>query len=77
MIDVVEATIADGVITDITWVQLPTDPHSQGINANAAPTLVSEALEAQSAEVSSVSGATYTSNGFMSSLQSALTQAGM
>lgn len=73
----VQATVLDGVITDITWVQLPSDGHSQRINDSAAPTLVTEALEAQSADVASVSGATYTSDGFKSSLQSALTQAGL
>lgn len=73
----VQATISDGTITDIEWVQLPSDGHSQRINSQAAPTLVEEGLSAQSADVASVSGATYTSTGFQQSLQSALSQAGL
>ena len=38
----------------------------------AFPRLVDETLAAQSARIDSVSGATYTSNGYISSLQSAL-----
>lgn len=72
----VEVTILDGEISDIAWVQLPTDHHSQRINQQAAPTLVSEALAAQSAQVDSISGASFTSEGFKESLQSALDQAG-
>lgn len=73
----VQATISDGTITAIEWVQLPSDGHSQRINSQAAPTLVEEALSAQSADVASVSGATYTSTGFLQSLQSVLSQAGL
>ncbi|MCI6411631.1 FMN-binding protein [Schaalia hyovaginalis] len=72
----VEVTILGGAISDIAWVQLPTDHHSQRINQQAAPTLVSEALAAQSAQVDSISGASFTSEGFKESLQSALDQAG-
>lgn len=73
----VEITVEDGTITDIEWLQLPSDHHSQEINDYAAPTLVQEGLEAQSADVDSVSGASYTSAAFKSSLQSALDQAGL
>ena len=73
----VSVTVENGTITDVTWVALPGDSHSQRINSTAAPTLVNEALQAQSADVASVSGATYTSEGFRKSLQSALTQAGL
>ena len=38
--------------------------------------LRTEALQAQSAEINVVSGATYTSEGFASSLQAAIRQAG-
>ncbi|WP_228489037.1 FMN-binding protein [Raineyella fluvialis] len=72
----VKTTITGGKITAITWVQLPSDGHSQRINSYAAPALVQEALQAQSANVDAVSGATYTSAGFQQSLQSALTKAG-
>lgn len=70
----VQATITDGVITDITWLELPSDHHSARINNSAAPALVEEALQAQSADVSSISGATYTSEAFKESLQSILDQ---
>lgn len=73
----VQVTVSGGQITDIQWVQLPSDGHSQRINSQAAPALVEEALSAQSANVASVSGATYTSEGFKESLQSALSQAGL
>lgn len=72
----VKATISSGKITDIQWVQLPSDGHSQRINSYAAPALVQEALQAQSAQVDGVSGATYTSGAFQQSLQSALSKAG-
>ena len=71
----VEISVADGKITDITWLQLPSDGHSERINESAAPTLVEEGLAAQSADVASVTGATYTSKGFTTSLQSAMTKA--
>lgn len=72
----VKATVSSGKITDIQWVQLPSDGHSQRINSYAAPALVQEALQAQSAQVDGVSGATYTSGAFQQSLQSALSKAG-
>ena len=52
------------------------DRRSDEINQNAAPTLVQETLTAQSAQVDTVSGATYTSEGYIQSLQSALDRAG-
>ncbi len=73
----VEATIQDGVIVDITWISLPADRHSQRINDYAGPALVEEALAAQSAQVDTISGATWTSEGFRYSLQSILTEAGL
>lgn len=73
----VQATVSGGKVTDISWVQLPSDGHSQRINSQAAPALVEEGLSAQSANVASVSGATYTSTAFQQSLQSALSQAGL
>jgi uncharacterized protein with FMN-binding domain len=60
-------------ITDVTAVQLPSqDSHSQGIAAYAAPKLRQEAIAADSARINVVSGATYTSDGYAQSLQSAL-----
>lgn len=72
-----EATITDGVITDINWLALPHDRHSASINNRAAPALVEEALAAQSATVDSISGASWTSEGFRYSLQSILDEAGL
>ena len=48
---------------------------SQQIDANAIPQLVSETLTAQSARINAVSGASYTSAGYIQSLQSALDKA--
>jgi uncharacterized protein with FMN-binding domain len=60
-------------ITDVTAVQLPSqDSHSQSIAAYAAPKLRQEAITADSAHINVVSGATYTSDGYAQSLQSAL-----
>jgi uncharacterized protein with FMN-binding domain len=57
-------------------VQYPdTDNKSVRINSRALPTLRTEVLTAQTANVDSVSGATYTSDGYVSSLQSAIDQA--
>jgi uncharacterized protein with FMN-binding domain len=62
-----------GRITSITNVALPFDrSRSQEISSVAGPLLRSEALQAQSARIDVVSGATYTSNGYAQSLQSAL-----
>ena len=46
------------------------------INSQAAPLLLQETLRAQSSNIDTISGATYTSEGYMQSLQSALDQAG-
>jgi uncharacterized protein with FMN-binding domain len=73
----VRITIKDGKLTEVTAVTYPTDnPRDQEINSYALPRLRSEALQAQSAEIDTVSGATYTSDGYRQSLQSALDSAG-
>lgn len=73
----VQVTISGGTITDVTAVHLTdADGHSVQISNRAAPVLRQEVLSAQSANVQIVSGATYTSDGYLSSLQSALDQAG-
>lgn len=69
----VRVVIANGKPTKITPVQLPNDnPRSQQISGYAAPLLRQEALTAGSARIDIVSGATYTSDGYAQSLQSAL-----
>ncbi|GHD37205.1 FMN-binding protein [Streptomyces galbus] len=74
----VRVTVTDGRITDVTAVTYPRDnPRDQQINSYALPELRSEALRAQSADIDTVSGATYTSDGYRESLQSALDAAGL
>ncbi|KOG63572.1 MULTISPECIES: FMN-binding protein [Streptomyces] len=74
----VRVTVRDGRLTDVTAVAYPQDnPRDQEINSYALPQLRREALAAQSAEIDTVSGATYTSDGYRQSLQSALDSAGL
>ncbi|WP_229690866.1 FMN-binding protein, partial [Sphaerisporangium melleum] len=65
----------------ITAVQVLQSPHGNRrdlvINERALPILEQEALSAQSAQIDTVSGATYTSDGYVQSLQSALDRAGL
>jgi uncharacterized protein with FMN-binding domain len=69
----VQITVANGKITAANDVQQPSD----SIAANAVGQLNSEVLQAQSADIQAVSGATYTSQGYMQSLQQAVNQAGL
>jgi uncharacterized protein with FMN-binding domain len=69
----VQLTVANGKITAANDVQQPED----SIGANAVSQLNSEVLTAQSANIQAVSGATYTSNGYIASLQQAVDQAGL
>ncbi|MDX6362218.1 FMN-binding protein [Streptomyces sp. NPDC058274] len=74
----VRVTVKNGRITDVTAVAYPQDnPRDQEINSYAIPQLKREVLAAQSAQIDSVSGATYTSGGYTQSLQSALDSAGV
>jgi uncharacterized protein with FMN-binding domain len=74
----VRITLKNGKITDVTAVSYPSDnPRDQEINSYALPQLRREALAAQSASIDSVSGASYTSDGYKQSLQSALDSAGL
>lgn len=74
----VQITVAGGAITDVTALKLTdADGRSVQISNRAAPVLRQEVLAAQSAQVSTVSGATYTSDAYLTSLQSALDQAGL
>ena len=71
----VKITISGGKITDVQAVQYPADDNrSLQISRSSIPRLVQSTLSAQSANVSSVSGATYTSAGYKKSLQSAIDQ---
>ncbi|MEU6355828.1 FMN-binding protein [Streptomyces sp. NPDC047072] len=72
----VRITLKDGKLTEVEAVTYPTEnPRDQEINSYAIPRLRSEALTAQSADIDTVSGATYTSDGYRQSLQSALDSA--
>jgi uncharacterized protein with FMN-binding domain len=74
----VEIVVSKGKITDVKALQLTNDGgRSVEISNQAAPILRSEALSAQSAHIQSVSGATYTSDGYISSLQAAIDTAGL
>ncbi len=74
----VQITVTNGTVTAVTAVDYPqNDPRDQQINSYAIPQLNSEALAAKSAKIDMVSGATYTSDGYISSLQSALDKAGL
>ncbi len=70
----VQATFAaDGTLANVEVLEVPSrDGQSVRINDYAVPRLNSEALVAQSADVHTVSGATYTSIGYEQSLQSAI-----
>lgn len=74
----VTITVADRALADAT-AELSTThgDKSERINTRAVPLLREEALQAQSAEISMISGATYTSEAYLESLQSALDQAGL
>lgn len=72
----VKMTVTGGTITAVTAVQYPnSNPHDQAINSRAIPVLAREAMSAQSANIDMVSGATYTSTGYLGSLQDAIDQA--
>ena len=69
----VTITVAGGKITDVAVPVYPSDNHKdQEINAYALPVLRQETLDAQSADIDTVSGATVTSDGYVESLQAAL-----
>ncbi|WP_180685522.1 FMN-binding protein [Streptomyces gossypiisoli] len=64
----VEVTFEGGEITAVRMLQQPNHPQTTA----AVPTLIEETLQAQSAEIDSVSGATITSAGYKESLQAAI-----
>jgi uncharacterized protein with FMN-binding domain len=71
----IRVTVAVGTITEIVEVKLPFEhEHSRWIRANLVPQLRQRVLTAQSADVDVVSGATYTGQGYLTSLQGALDQ---
>jgi uncharacterized protein with FMN-binding domain len=73
----VQVTVEGGTVVDVTALQLPSGGRDSQVSAYAEPILRSEALQAGSASIDTVSGATYTSMGYIQSLQSALDSAGI
>ncbi|MFJ8627909.1 FMN-binding protein [Kitasatospora sp. NPDC093550] len=72
----VQVTLAGSRITAVDVVKYPTaERRDREINTSALPVLNQEAISAQSARIDVVSGATYTSEGYIRSLQSALDRA--
>jgi uncharacterized protein with FMN-binding domain len=72
----VKATVSGGKLTDVEFLDYPQDRrNSVEINDYAMPQLKDQAIQAQSAQVDGVSGATDTSQAFIESLGNALTQA--
>jgi uncharacterized protein with FMN-binding domain len=72
----VQVTVAGGRITAVQALQMPSDrQRSASISQVAGPMLHDEVLQAQSAEIDSLSGATYTSDAYAQSVQAALDQA--
>jgi uncharacterized protein with FMN-binding domain len=74
----VRITVKGGKITAVTATEYPQEsPRDYQINSYAIPALDQETLQASSASIDSISGATYTSQGYIGSLQNALDQAGL
>ena len=74
----VRITVADGKVTGAQAIEYPEGtPRDQQINAFAIPLLQQETIGVTSPQIDAVSGATYTSEGYIGSLQSALDKAGL
>lgn len=72
----VQISVSGGAITDVQVLDYPSsNSKDRQINQRALPVLISETTQAQSAQIDMVSGATYTSQGYITSLQSAIDQA--
>ena len=72
----VKITVVNGRITDAVAVKAPTGKNDRYTNM-VVPILKAQTLKAQSANIQGASGASYTSYGWYTSLQGALTQAGL
>ncbi len=72
----VRVTLQGTKIVDVTPLQMPVDrQYSAELSQQAAPLLLQEALQAQSAQINILGGASYTSQSYAQSLQSALDKA--
>jgi uncharacterized protein with FMN-binding domain len=73
----VQVTLQGRRIISVNPLQMPTDrERSAEISQQAAPLLLQEVLQAQSAQIDIIGGASYTSESYAQSLQSALDKAG-
>jgi uncharacterized protein with FMN-binding domain len=74
----VRITVTNGQVSAVQAIEYPeNDPRDEQINSYAVPELNQEALAAKNSQIDTISGATYTSEGYINSLQSALDQAGL
>ncbi len=75
----VTVTVTGSKLTSVTIGSINDggNPRSQSIDQQSIPILEQQALQAQSANIQGVSGASYTSSGFQQSLQAALGQLGI
>ena len=72
-----EIIVTGDTITKVTVLQRPNGNHKDvEINNYALPILIQDTLDAQTADIDMVSGATVTSEGYVTSLQAALDEAG-
>lgn len=74
----VSATVSGATLTNVTIASIDDGGNfrSQSIDQQSIPMLEQQALQAQSANIQGVAGASYTSAGFQQSLQSALSKLG-
>ncbi|CUR61614.1 conserved exported hypothetical protein [metagenome] len=74
----VQLAVSGGQVSSASVLQYPSgDSRSAQISSYALPVLADETVAAQSSSIDMVSGATFTSSGYIQSLQSALDQAGL
>ena len=74
----VQIVVSNGVVTAVQPITIGYgDRESTQINARAVPTLVQRVVSAQTYKVSYVSGASYTSQGVLASVKSAMSKAGI
>jgi uncharacterized protein with FMN-binding domain len=75
----VSATVSGSRLTNVTIASIDDGGsfRSQSIDQQSIPILEQQAVQAQSANIQGVSGASYTTAGFQQSLQSALTKLGI
>jgi len=73
----VRIQVTNGRMTSITPLSWPTGGTSSAISSYSIPLLIDAALKSQSSRVATISGASYTSAAFRSTLASAMAQAGL